>query len=88
MKNRDDLLEYHSAYQDEDEKDYRHFAVDIDDGWSYVQEVAGNLQEDYQRSKCKDEVQKRMILNLMMCYVGAKDKAHDAFRATCIQEKP
>ena len=47
IKNRDDLLEHHSAYQDEDENDYRRFAVDIDDGWSYVQEVAGNLQEDY-----------------------------------------
>ena len=58
MKDRDDLLEYHSAHQDDDEKYYRPFAVDIDDGWCYVQEVAGNLQEDYQRSKFKDDVQK------------------------------
>jgi len=47
MKDRDDLLEYHSAYQDDDEKYSWHFAVDMDNGWCYVQEVAGNLQEDY-----------------------------------------
>ena len=88
MKDRDDLLEYHSTHQDDDEKYYRPFAVDIDDGWCYVQEVAGNLQEDYQRSKFKDDVQKRMIFNLMMWYVGAGDKAHDAFKAICIQKKP
>ena len=88
MKDRDDLLEYHSTHQDDDEKYYRPFAVDIDDGWCYVQEVAGNLQEDYQRSKFKDDAQKRMIFNSMMWYVGAGDKEHDAFRAICTQKRP